>query len=219
MRVPFILMVIIGAIGCQNQTPSSPAGTAAPEPELLSFFEEMGPGDTLFVGYDQEMAGADSIPVPMLWMGMDSMLLQQIAYGPDSSTMVARGEGRWVQDSANTACLMRVDQFWWKFQYALIYDRQKGVFTGIQPLAEFYGGEGGQVATVSWLFDRDGDGDRDIISRTSEHFLEMLSEDAEPVEHISEEVYVWEWTNGGFQPVAGIDSAALVKAWPVEWGW
>ena len=219
MRNLFFLVLVCFAAACQNSGPSSPAAAAVVS-ELFSRFQDLAPGDTLYVSNDDTpAAGADTIPLRLLWSELDSALLQQIAYGPDSSSMVARALGCWTQDSTRTACRIRIDQNWWKFQYLLIYDRLGGVFTGIQPLSEFYGGEGGQIASVSWLFDRDGDGDRDLVTRSSEHMLEMPSEDTEPVESNTEEANMWQWENGGFRPVALLDSAAMVKQWVVDWGW
>ncbi|MBK7407984.1 MAG: hypothetical protein IPJ40_07830 [Saprospirales bacterium] len=126
---------------------------------------------------EEDEVEGDSIPPELLWAELDSALLAQVAYGPDLENLVVVGRGYWMQDSTHRACWMQVEQFWWKFQYALIYDTQKGIFTSLQPLAEFYGGEGGQIASVSWVFDRNGDGDPDILTRASEHFLEILNMD------------------------------------------
>lgn len=218
----FGLAVWVFAACNSTPTPETAVGAASPafSSPLLPYFPDLGPGDTLFVANDQSILYGDTIPNELLWAELDSVLLAQIAYGPDLGSLVAVARGYWPEDSLHRACLMQVEQYWWKFQYALIFDLDKDAFSGVQPLSEFYGGDGGQIATVSWVFDRDGDGDRDIVTRSSEHFLEMLNMDeGEVKEHTTEEVYLWDWNGSGFEPVSKVDSAALVRAFPVEWGW
>lgn len=212
-----VLWMVLPAIalltGCRTSE-QQPAGVGfAPGSELLGYFREMAPGDTLFVGYENEQTTGDTIPVTLIFAELDSLLLDQIAYGADSTSMVAIARGYWQADSLRRVCWMRVEQYWWKFEYALIFDLQRNAFTGLQPLAEFYGGEGGQIATVSWVL-----GNR-LVTRSSEHFLEMMNEDEDPKEHTSENAALWEWRDGAYQPAAVTDTAAVVKAWPVEWGW
>lgn len=199
--------------GCRPVGQTAAGAGFAAEPALLGYFREMPPGDTLYVDYETVEAEGDTIPVQVLWAGLDSLMLEKIAFGADSTSMVALGRGRWMQDSTRMACLIKIDQYWWRFQYLLIYDRQAGAFTSIQPLSEFYGGESGQIATVSWLL-----GDR-IVMRSSEHFIEMMDEDEGPQFHFDETAALWEWRDGAFQPAAVTDTAAVVKDWVVEWGW
>ncbi len=210
-----VLGVIVTCVffaGCGPVGQTS-VGAGAPASALLGYFREMVPGDTLFADYETVEVEGDTIPVQVLWQELDSLILDKIAFGADSTSMVAVARGYWPQDSQRLVCLMKIDQYWWRFQYLLIYDRQQGAFTGIQPLSEFYGGESGQIATVSWLL-----GDR-IVMRSSEHFIERMDEDEGPQFRFDENGALLEWRNGAWQPAAVTDTAAVVRDWVVEWGW
>ncbi|MBK8490857.1 MAG: hypothetical protein IPL49_08165 [Saprospirales bacterium] len=198
-------------MGCESQESSS-SDTAT----LISYFKPIEPGDTLFIGLEDGWDG-DTIPPQFVWAELDSVLLTELSPDPDSAAMIFTANGSWMQDSTHQLCLMNVAQSWWKFRVLLVYDQDRKAFTRSESVALFYGGDGGQIATSSFLFDQDGDGDRDLVVRTRDRSLRM-GEEGDVNEVIEESVYLRDWAVGGFKdsPMQ-VDTVGLVAQFRVEW--
>ncbi|MBK7407983.1 MAG: hypothetical protein IPJ40_07825 [Saprospirales bacterium] len=203
--------LLVFAMGCKSQESSSSDAS-----ELLAYFKPIEPGDTLFIGLEDGWDG-DTIPVQVVWAELDSTLRAELSPDPDSAAMILTANGSWMQDSTHQLCLMNVAQSWWKFRVLLVYDQDRKAFTRSESVALFYGGDGGQIATSSFLFDQDGDGDRDLVVRTRDRSLRM-SEEGDVNEVIEESVYLRDWAVGGFKdsPMA-VDTVAMVERFGVEW--
>lgn len=209
----FLIGILALVFGCTApDSPNSPASV------LRGYFQAMEPGDTLFIGLDDGWDG-DTIPAKVLWAELDSVLLEELSPGLDSAAMLFMANGSWMQDSTHQACLMSIEQSWWKFRVLLLYDQERQAFTRVEQVAMFYGGDGGQFASSSYLLDQDGDGDRDLVVRTCDHALRM-QEDGEMEELINEGAYLRDWAVGGFrESPMPFDTATVVQALKVEWPW
>jgi len=64
------------------------------------------------------------------------------------------------------ACLVEIAPFsWFKRQSLLIYGKRETPFSDqVTVVAEWYGDNGGQVLTGSWLVDHDGDQQKDLVA-------------------------------------------------------
>jgi hypothetical protein len=185
---------------------------------LVDQFPDRTPGDTLFIGLDEGWDG-DTISHTLIWAELDSVLLAQLSPDPDSLSMLFMANGSWMQDSLHRVCLLNVEQSWWQFRFLLVYDQERQAFVRVEPVAMFYGGDGGQTASSSYLFDHDGDGDRDLLVRTADHGIRM-SEEGEAMEWMEEGGHLRDWSNGAFRDAPmPLDSAAVVEGFGVVWPW
>ncbi|MCS7035174.1 MAG: hypothetical protein RMJ33_13050 [Saprospiraceae bacterium] len=129
-----------------------------------------------------------------------------------------RGLKRFALSADVEGCLVYIRQFWFKHCSLLLYDKRKRAFTGRITLAEWYGGEGGQILTGSWLLDYDGDGDRDIIRRVIQRAISM-NDNHEAQEAIDESAEVLLWRDGRFEALPAPNEAELVRRFPIRSYW
>ena len=94
--------------------------------------------------------------------------------------------------------------------------KKQQTFTERETVAEFYGGDGGQILTGSWLTDYDGDGKKDLVRLEIEHWLDVSGD--EPRDTTAERAVLLLWQNGKFVQTAA-DTAELVKKYPIQSMW
>ena len=206
----FLLLMLFGA--CQHPVKTK-------EPNLLSYFPPFTPGDTLHVEIATEIdeASGTIIPSPIFFKQVPAALLERVSYLDDSTEALVYGRQQFPIDNNTTACWVEVRQFWFQHQALLLYDKRKKVITDMITLAEWYGGDGGQILTGSWLFDYDGDGKKDLVRREIEHHTEINGE--EWTEHINQSASLLLWKNGKFMETSLIDTTALIKHYPIRSFW
>jgi hypothetical protein len=192
----------------------------ATEPPLLAKFPIVDLPDTLHLELPTvEVAElGDSIPNALFFSALDTAWLREIEHVADSSMAVVRALGRYALEDGHDLCLVELRQNWFKHQSLLVYDKHRQAFTDRLTVAEWYGGEGGQVLAGSWLFDYDGDGKKDLVRREIEHWIKM-TDAGEPKESTLERAELLLWKDGQFVPQPLADSAALVKLFPIRSVW
>lgn len=212
-----LIAVLSFTVACQGPTSLAPR-----QADLLASFDALPVPDTLLVEVpddnEPDPAG-DSIPAALFFRLLDTALLQEITYiaEPDGVDRI-QGLRRFALSADVEACLVYIRQFWFKHVSLLLYDRRRQAFTGRYTLAEWYGGEGGQVLTGSWLLDYDGDGDRDIVRRVIQHSI-LLDDNQEVQQVTGESAEVLLWHDGHFEARAVPDEAALVRRFPIRSYW
>lgn len=101
----------------------------------------------------------------------------------------------------------------WFIQESLwIYDTRENQFSDRITVAEWYGGDGGQVRTAAWLW-RKGDMPQ-LVQRTWERSLRL--EGDEVVSQYTDQVALWEFRDGQFIAIPVQDSAYWINAFPLE---
>jgi len=197
------------------QRPSLPKERA-----LTDYFRLQVLTDTLLVEISEETEvpeAGDTIPNALFFSVIPPTLLQEIDYLADSAGAVVLGRQHFPLESDVEAYWVEIRQFWFKHHSLLVYDKTHKIFTDRITIAEWYGGDGGQVLIGSWLFDLDGDGKKDIVRREIQH--SMVLEGEEPQEHIEESAAVLLWKNGNFVDAPVQDTAAMIRRFPIRSFW
>ncbi len=188
---------------------------------MLSFFKPLAATDTIHVevsiGSDSVEFRGDTIPNRLFFTTVPAEFLEEIEYLADSSQALVLGKFHFSLDDNLEAYLVEFQQFWFQNHSLFLYDKSLKKFTKRITLAEWYGGDGGQVLTGSWVFDFDGDGKKDIVRREIQHSI--LPGDDEPEERTDESAAIFLWKNGGFVDFPVRDSADIFKKFPIKTFW
>jgi len=210
------VLLLCGLSACNKKGEQQSA-----DPALLAYFKPMPVADTLLLelpGADVAEAAGDTIPNALFFTALDTAWLGEIAYLADSAQAVVFGRGRFSLSENHDGCLVDIQQNWFRHQSLLVYDRQRHTFTDRVTVAEWYGGDGGQVLTGSWLLDVDGDGKKDLVRREIEHWL-VMQDDAEPLDKTEQNAALLLWKAGQFVPSPTADTAGLVQRFPIRSAW
>jgi hypothetical protein len=186
---------------------------------LLSHFKTPATGDTLHIEIIDETVGRqDTIPNSLFFSSIPSALLQQIDYLADSSAALVLGRQKIQLDAHFSAYWVEIQQSWFKHNSLFLYDQSKQQFTDRITVAEWFGGDGGQILTGSWVFDYDGDGKKDIIVRDIQHSV-IPTDDGDAVEKTHESASILLWKNGRFIDTPFQDTATLIRRFPIQSYW
>lgn len=183
-------------------------------------FRPLPPCDTLHVEIsmtEDSAATHDTIPNRVFFSLLPPGMLQEIDYVVDSSGAVVFGRYHFPLNDSIEAYWVETRYSWFHHHSLLVYDKHKKTFTGRVTLAEFYGGEGGQVLTGSWVFDFDGDGDPDIVRREIQHSVVPYGDDV--LERTEESASLLMWENGQFTDAQFQDIGELVRRFPISTFW
>lgn len=176
--------------------------------------------DTLHLEFPDEDTSAqlsDTLAQTLFFQTLDTLLLP-IEYLADSSSCTAFALQRFELNSQYDACLVQINQFWFKHQSVLLFDKTKQKFTQRITVAEWYGGDGGQILTGSWLFDYDQDGDKDLVRRVIEH-RSMPNEEGGIEEKMAESAELLLWQKNAWVNVGVKDSLAFFQKYPIHSVW
>lgn len=187
---------------------------------LASQFPLVPLQDTLHLEFPDEDASAqlgDTLAQALFFQTLDTLLLP-IEYLADSSSCAAFALQRFELNDQYDACLVQINQFWFKHQSILLFDKTQQKFTQRITVAEWYGGDGGQLLTGSWLFDYDQDGDKDLIRRVIEH-SSRPNEEGGLEEKIVESAELLLWEKNAWVKVEVKDETGLIQKYPIRSFW
>jgi hypothetical protein len=193
IAIPSFLIVgaWLGAFGCRSTLPAA-------RPEIEAYFDPIGRPDTLRFEISDDGVEGDTIPNSLFFKKVDQQLLREIDYLADSAQATVLARGRFALAGTVEAYWVDIRQFWFQHQSLLLYDRGRGAFTGRITVAEWYGGEGGQVRIGSALYDHDGDGDLDLLRKNTQFSLVPEGEEMRETKVESSEALIWD--HGRFLP-------------------
>ncbi|NUO00728.1 MAG: hypothetical protein HUU01_08930 [Saprospiraceae bacterium] len=200
-------------LSCQR--PSLPK-----ERELTDYFQLHQLPDTLLVEIAEETElpeTGDPIPNSLFFSTVPPTLLQEIEYLADSAEAVVLGHQHFPLGGESEAYWVEVRQFWFKHHSLLVYDKARKTFTDRITAAEWYGGDGGQVLIGSWIFDFDGDGQKDIVRRDIQH--SMVPDGDTVLERTSESATLLLWKKNQFLEMPLPDTAATIRQYPIRTLW
>jgi hypothetical protein len=196
-------------------------GKSTPNP-LLDYFQPTAAADTIIFEVEHEegrvAALGDTIPNALFFTEINAALLSEINHVADSAEAVVLALQRFPLNAEVEACVVDIRQHWFQHKSLLLYDRRQKAFTDRVTVAEWYGGDGGQVLTGSWLVDYDGDGQKDIVRRDIQHTLRP-DENGEAIDETYESALLLVWRAGRFveQPLS--DTMLVVKRFPIRSFW
>lgn len=147
---------------------------------------------------------------------IDPGLLLNLIYEPDTTDFVSRAYWQIPLDENHEACLLGIEQVWFKFKYLLIYDKTSGKFINILPAAYLYGGDGAQIMCESRLFDVATK--PTLMTRFLDHSIRMSENVPGEVEDINiKSVVLDQWSNGEFVQIPVPDSSYWIQKYPLPW--
>ena len=193
---------------------------SAQDSPLLKYFQQSPSTAILHLELpadDEKIPKGDTISRVLFFQNIGK-LMQEVDYIADSTSCTVVGRQRFVLNQTYDACLVEITLSWFKHQSLLLYNKQKHHFTERITVAEWYGGDGGQVLTGSWLIDHDGDQQKDLVRRVIEHWV-VPAESDEAIEKSKESVELLRWKNGHFVKTPIRDSLALIKKYPIRSVW
>ncbi len=211
--IPVFLLSFM-LLSCSTPPPKAPSFAdsfvAMPAKDTVLFAVAQG------LGTEAPLPSADTLDTAVFYEQVPDSLRAMIEHMLASEEPVIVKLGRFPLDAQFDGLGIAIKDFWFLNQSILIYDKQLQRVTDLFPVAEYYGGDGGQVLRQSWWITA-ANGAQEWIVRDSGHSLILNDNAEEPEDVYSDVVARYVWQNGSFvlQPVP--DSTALIQQFPVTW--
>lgn len=209
MRIFFLLIAILSA--AVNAEAQQPVGGA-----FLSYFTPIPAFDTLRIETSEKPEGAE-IPNDVFFSTVPKPFLQEIDYLADSAEATVFAQGRFAINDSISVCWVEIRQFWFQHQSLLLYNAKQNAIVQRITVAEWYGGDGGQILIGSWLFDFDDDGKKDIVVREIQHATIPDGDNVLERQDASATLFLWSKNEFKITPVA--DMSELARRYPIQNPW
>lgn len=189
--------------------------------ELLGYFEQVpAHTDTLHIEVNLEpdsLSPGDTIPNQLFFSAIPAVYLQEIDYVADSSAALVLGRQHFPLNDSTEAYWVEIRQYWFQHHSLFVYNKHRKLFVGRATLAEWYGGDGGQVLIGSWVFDYDRDGQKDIFRREIQHSIQPHGDTVK--ERNRESASLLRWKNGLFSETTERSSKRKTRRFPIRSFW
>lgn len=214
MRTTLILAVVCLLTNCTTPPVKAPVFT--------DFFKSIPAKDTLVFavtegeGTEAPLATVDTIATDTFYRYVSDSLRAGIAHILEAGEPVMVSLGRVGLDASHEGLGVDTKAFWFRNQSLLIYDQQQKKVTDLFPVAEYYGGDGGQILRASWLITKKNK-PTELIVRESAHSLKITENADEPQDLYAESVMRYSWQQDRFVQQATPDSTALIQYFKITW--
>lgn len=188
---------------------------------LSPYFQLLHPCDTIRVEVlegDERLASCTTIPNGIFFKEIPQNLLSDIDYIADSSQALVRGYYYFTLNDNISAFWVETRLSWFQNHSIFLYDHSKQQYIDRITLAEWYGGDGGQVLIGSGVFDYNGDGKWDIFSKEIQHSMRP-GENDEPIEETAESVQIRLWKKDHFENLPIADTASVINKYHIRSYW
>lgn len=211
----FILVLLLPFLLLKCTSPSDSPNT---KKELSDYFQKTILTDTMHFELQQEgeKQWTDTIPNSLLFAQIETHLMNGVEYFDNSGDLTVIGRTRFPFTKNMEAYLVDMRQNWYRHLSLFIFDKTKQAFIDRKTVAEFYGGDGGQILTGSWLTDYDGDNDPDLIRHEIEHWI--IVGDDNPRDTTAQNATLLLWNGNKFSEEKS-DSTEMVKRFPIANWW
>lgn len=147
---------------------------------------------------------------------LDSVQFESLHYGTGDAHFWALGQFPFAEGLS--AGLLQTEEFWFGKQNLLIFDLQKQKCLAVVELSHFYGGDGGQTASESWLFRSKVP--PQLFVKNAEHGFRLPKvETDEPQEYLQEYGQLFQWGAQQFQPLPNPDSLLFLQRYSMHRTW
>ena len=212
----WLLMLFVGVLAACD-TPEAIHQTA-----ISSYFQRLSPCDTIRVevlAEDEVLASCTTIPNSIFFKTVPKKLLADIDYIADSAESQVRGYYFFSLSKNMTAYWVETRLSWFQNHSLFLYDNTRKQFVDRITLAEWYGGESGQVLIGSGIFDYNGDGQWDIFSKEIQHSMRLSENSEEPIEETAESVQIRLWKKDHFENLSITDTASVMNKYHIRSYW
>lgn len=161
----------------------------------------------------------DEIATPfsdsLLKTALSDGMIEAIEYGTGDAKHQAKQ--KFALDEKHLACIMNSTESWFMNQSLLIYAHEINNFKDVMTLSQFYGGDGGQIVTESWIYTKNDQ--KYLYQIESSHAMIMTDDSGEPKEMLDEHSQLYIWKEDVFAEIAQEDSLALAERFQLKWEW
>jgi hypothetical protein len=171
--------------------------------------------DTLHCFLEEEPTGV-TISDTLLKIVLDSAQFERLHFGTGEAQFFAMGQFRFAEGLS--AGIVRTEEFWFGKQSLLVMDHRKQKCLAVVELTHFYGGDGGQTASESWLFHNKMP--PQLFVRSAEHGFSYSDTTAEePKEYLHESGELFQWEATQFRSVPNPDSSLFLRQYRMHRTW
>ncbi|MBN8682462.1 MAG: hypothetical protein J0L99_07410 [Chitinophagales bacterium] len=187
----------------------------SPSGPVLSRFPELSNMPDTLHGFLSDSTAGIALSDTLLKSALDSAQFASLHFDTGEAQFLALGQFPFAHGLR--AALLRTEEFWFGKLSLLIFDPKQQKCLYVAELSHFYGGDGGQTASESWLFA--GPAPRLFVKTADHGFTPPKESDTEPQEYLHESGQLFAWAATRFQPVQNPDSLLFLQKFRMHRAW
>lgn len=199
-----------------NCTPPSTSSTAIlPSETLVQLFPVAHDSITTFHFYNSDEEIINPIADSIITSAISEDILEKIEYGTGDA--MHQINQQFPLDEKYLGCIMDGTESWFRNQALLLYNQETKSFEDAIILSQFYGGDGGQIVTESWIYTENKK--KFLYQKESSHAIIPSTDSDELVEMLDEHSQLYVWNGNIFKETIQQDSINLDKQFQMKWEW